>query len=354
MPSPAVLGAPTDTHVHAYVRAAGGTGAAAVDLLEYVNGRQPALDADAKPVMLRTIVAQWAPRVSRMASRFAQLAALGAANCLRQLGRAPDPTTRVYLGTGLGDVAATDALYYAVMPPTSEAPSPARFATSGNNMAAFFVAQHAQLTSRNLTVSQAGLSFECALDLALSDLSAGAAATALVGGVDETTLPREFYTRRFAVAPDQPIGEGSGWLLLDSQRNHEPPVCGAISAVRLLPPPRSDDGTQWIDQVMSVIQNDPAWAHLAHSHEAEDAAPIILVAGCGVETSQLAALAARFTACEHHSYLPYTGRFPTASALGIAALLTRQWPRNRTCLHVNRDASGRTGLVAFELYGRSA
>jgi hypothetical protein len=330
----------------AYVCAAGGTGAGAQDLREYVSGRRAPLSADAAPVALRDSVGAVAPSVSRMASRFAQLAVLGAASCLRPLPRPLHSGTRVYLGTGLGDVAATDALYYCVMPPNSEAPPPARFATSGNNMAAFFVAKHAELTARNLTVSQAELSFEAALDLAVSDLSAGATDAALVGGVDETTVPREFYTRRYAVAPEQFIGEGSGWLLLRSTRAGAlpgPDAIGAISGVRLLPPPRSLNTASWVNQVMAAQPDVGTYA--------EHGLRLTLLAGCGTDGADIAALAARLPESTQHSYLPYTGRFPTAAALGIAGLFLPPESRAQACLHVNRDASGRSALVWFQIFG---
>jgi len=334
-----------DTRAKVYVRAAGGVGASGVDLYARTSGELPFLPTDATPEPLRGIAGVAAPRMSRMASRFAQLAVLGASSCLRRLGRSPNPCTRVYLGTGLGDVAATDALYYCVMPPRSEAPPPARFATSGNNMAAFFVSQYAQLNSRNLTLSHAELSFECALDLALSDLSTGAAEAALVGGADETTLPREFYTRRFPVASDQVIGEGSGWLLLDPAGAAADPVApalGAITGVRLLPSPCSPGAASWAARVMDALDG------LASAHPG-----VTLIAGCSTGATEIAALAARLPSCERYDYLPYSGRFPTASALGVAGLFALQTPRARTCLHVNRDASGRTGLMLIEVYGES-
>jgi hypothetical protein len=344
-----------DTRAKVYVRAAGGVGAGGVDLHAYASGEAASLRADATPEPLRAMAGVAAPRMSRMASRFAQLAVLGASSCLRRLGGPPSPGTRVYLGTGLGDVAATDALYYCVMPPRSEAPPPARFATSGNNMAAFFVSQYAQLNSRNLTVSHAELSFECALDLALSDLSTGATEAALVGGVDETTLPREFYTRRFPVASDQVIGEGSAWLLLEpagAAADPAPDALGAITGVRLLPSPSSPGAASWAAQVMDTLDAlGPAHAYSGHNGLCPTG--VILTAGCGTGVEEIAALAARLPACQQYCYLPYSGRFPTASALGVVSLFALQWPSARTNLHVNRDASGRTGLVMIEVYGGS-
>ena len=166
----------------AYVHAAGGVVATESGIVDADEFEAAPMGVDAEAGPLRALVAKAAPSVSRMASRFGQLAVLGAADCLRRLRGNVDPATRIYLATGLGDVAHTDALYFGVMPPRSEMPPPARFATSGNNMAAFFVAQHAGITARNLTVSQDELSLECALGFALSDLASGAADAAFVGG----------------------------------------------------------------------------------------------------------------------------------------------------------------------------
>ena len=317
--------------------------------------RQP-LAADAKPIPLRKAVAAVAPQVSRMASRFSQLAALGAADCLRRVRRADDgelrselaPDTRIYLATGLGDIAHTDALYFGVMPPKSEMPPPARFATSGNNMAAFFVAQHACLASRNLTVSQAELSFESALELALSDLEAGAMSAALVGSVDETTLPRECYTRRFNVRADQMIGEGSGWLLLDTDRARDGVgALGAIIDARVLPSRGTRDAPRLVDQLGPLIGRIAA---------GPTSGSIVLLAGTGIAIDEALALQreteARVPGIVHEDYLRWTGRFPTAVAVVMAAMLVSgaQQSEKRTCVHVNRDPQGHTGLVAFEIY----
>jgi Beta-ketoacyl synthase, N-terminal domain len=340
-----------------YIRAAGGVVAAASGMVDAARFGEAPLGVDAKPSALRAQVAQVAPQVSRMASRFSQLAVLGAADCLRRLEGGLESTleadTRIYLATGLGDIAHTDALYYGVMPPRSEMPPPARFATSGNNMAAFFVARHAGLTSRNLTLSQAELSLECALELALSDFAAGATRSALLGGVDETTLPREFYTRRFHVGMDQAIGEGSGWLLLDAvpERNGVRAL-GAILGAGVMPSPTSSDSSNPIDQLRRAVRTFAA--------DESPTSRLVVLPGTGIAADEWMVLHRELQAggpgWKCHDYLGWSGRFPTAAAVGIAAMFGPDMEHGReklTCLHVNRDLAGRTGVIALEVYPSS-
>ena len=327
---------------------------AASGMVDAAGFGEAPLCVDAKPVALRARVAQVAPQVSRLASRFSQLAVLGAANCLGRLAGALDSEldadTRIYLATGLGDIAHADDLQHGVMPPRSEMPPPARFATSGNNMAAFFVARHAGLTSRNLTLSQAELSLECALELALSDFAAGAMRSALLGGVDETTLPRELYTRRFHVGMDQVIGEGSGWFLLDAvpERNGVRAL-GAILGVSVMPAPTTPHSWTLMDQVRGASQ--------AFAVDELPASRLVVLPGVGIAADELMTLRheleASDPAWECRDYLGWSGRFPTAAALGIAAMFAPSMEHGReglTCLHLNREPSGRTGVIAFEVY----
>lgn len=330
------------------IRAAGGVAAAARRVSDLQGDPHALLDADAQPIALRALVAEAAPQVSRMASRFSQLAALGAADCLRRLGGPLAAETRVYLATGLGDVAHTDALYYGVMPPQGEMPPPARFATSGNNMAAFFVAQHAGLSSRNLTLACAELSFECALEIALADLAHGATHSALVGGVDETTLPREFYTRRFHVEPHHAIGEGSGWLVLDnSAEGAAGTVLGVLLGAQIVARPKEHGCDAWVDQIREMVESLVAYA--GRSGE------LTLLIGTSVAILErdalLAAVRERWPGSDRLDYLKRTGRFPTAAAAGIAALLRggdQSARPGKLFVHVNRDCAGRTGVIVFE------
>lgn len=286
--------------------------------------------SDAQPVPLRPKFQEVTGQSSRLLSRFIELATIGATLCLSQRRRESAPEMRVCLATGLGDIGRTDALYDQVMPPTSEAASPAQFVASGNNMAAFFVARAAGCTGRCFTVSDAELSFERALMLAVDDLAAGAAMHVLVGGVDETAGSRERYLRRFMLDDDERIGEGSGWLLLGAQPDD---AIGELLGVATLAARPGEARAAWTDRVAAQLADwtiAPVSVHLAP--------------GCRLAPEDSAAISARLRA-ESYDYLRSVGRFPTAAALAAARALEDQV--GGVLVHVNRDTSGRTSLFAL-------
>lgn len=292
---------------------------------------------DAAPAPLKPLLKDRAIRIPRVASRFAELAVLGAHACLQNVRAALPSDTRLYLATGLGDVARTDALYYQVMPPSGEVASPAHFATSGNNMAGFFVAQFAGLRARNLTVCADALSLERALLSARSDLQHGATQSALVGSVEETTVPREFYVRRFALHDDQCIGEASGWFVLNTAADD---AIGELLDARIWPTPA---GT--LDAATMV----PAIADYLRRWTAPDATAILL-AGCRLEATDAHRIAHHAKLATAPDYLSRTGVFPTAVTLAMIEAL--QSASARTCVHVNRDNAGRTGIIVLRVHGK--
>jgi hypothetical protein len=320
--------------VNAYVHAVGGLGPGGRVVGDYSAAGAERLAEDARPVPLRDLGKTLGCRMPRLASRFAELAVIGASCCLRALATPLATETPLYLATGLGDVARTDELYYQVMPPSSEMAAPAQFATSGNNMAAFFVAQQAQLRSRNMTLSLEALSLEQALALALRDLAVGGTASALVGAVDETTVPREFYVRRFALAEHELIGEGSAWCVL---RSEPAGACGEIVGAAVLPPRQIEDENAWAEVVLQAAET----FHLP--------APTLL-SGCRLTTRESAALRQGSGGSAGADYLACTGYFPTAAGLGMASTFYASVSSDRSFLHVNRDQAGRTGLIAWRVY----
>lgn len=293
--------------------------------------------ADAAPIALKSLLKARSIVVPRVASRFAELAALGAHACLQRLHAPLDAATRLYLASGLGDVARTDALYYQVMPPRSEVASPAHFATSGNNMAGFFVAQYAGLRARNLTICADSLSLEQALLRACSDLRHLAAPCAFVGSVDETTVPREFYVRRFALREHEHIGEASGWFVL---RTASEGAIGELLDVRVWP---TRSGALEDASVMQIADR------IIDAVPASSLQNATLLAGCRLASFDARRLAQRAGVTLAPDYLSRTGMFPTAISLAMIDVLNA--PGATTIIHVNRDDAGRTGMVVLRAYG---
>ena len=338
-------------------------------------GAQSHVEGDAAPGPLDAHCIEPAARLPRLASRFARLAVIGAQRCLGQLPTPLPPDCRIYAATGLGEVARTDALYYEVMPPAAQMASPARFATSGNNLAAFFVAQYAGISGRNITISQDTLSFEQALLLAVDDLRHGACRHALVGAIDECTRPRDHQVRRFPLVADQPIGEGSAWFVLGCEREG---AIAEILQVRILAPHASnasavlrtsespertwaagirhmlgEDFADPMPAVRNAIAQDPSCPPAPRSE------PVLtdLLFGCRITVGDRIALENAMPSCRTLEYLSDTGVFPTAGALAIARHLQGAdmtgAEHTRILVHVNRDDLRRTGLIAIGLRQRT-
>lgn len=149
----------------------------------------------------------------RRIDRFIQLALLGSARCVGE--RTLDTGCGVYLGSGFGPIACNVAVQEQMLR-DHELPKPFDFVNTLGVSAGFYVAKNFGLTGQNLCISRPGASLEAVLTAALTDLALGAVSQALVGVVEEVTLPlMEHRLRR-----EQPAGslaaEGSHWLLLEA------------------------------------------------------------------------------------------------------------------------------------------
>jgi hypothetical protein len=306
-----------------YVHAAGGIHAHGRPIESFRCA--PKIQADAHPVALRDLGLALGLALPRLTSRFAQLALVGATHSVIRLAQPLPTTTPLYLATGLGDVARTDALYYQVMPPSSEMASPAQFATSGNNMGAFFVAQHLGLLSTNLTISQEDLSFERALLLAM------------VGAVDETTLPREFYVRRYPLSANATIGEGSAWMYMNRDSSE---AIGEILRVAIFCPPRKFAVPDWAPRIERCLDGICLPQETIH-----------LFPGGRMGEEEMGALLHHLPQCRLLDLRPHTGCFPTAVGVALAATFTEPGSQARVYVHVNRDSTGNTGILAWRTFG---
>jgi len=149
----------------------------------------------------------------RRVDRFIQLALLGSARCAA--GRTLRTGCGVYLGSGYGPLGENIATQEQLIR-DREIPMPFDFINTLGNTAGFHVAKNLALQSPNVFVSRRGASFEAALSAALADLKLGVVAQALVGLVEEVTLPLAEHRRRLGLADGLPLAEGSHWLLLEA------------------------------------------------------------------------------------------------------------------------------------------
>src|SRR6185295_18455675 len=92
----------------------------------------PVLTAD-PDVDLRPIIKRVLGQALRQASHFVELAAIGARQCLDRLARAPDAQMALYLGTALGEVRKTEALFRQVLPPGPGVAAPFDFINATAN-----------------------------------------------------------------------------------------------------------------------------------------------------------------------------------------------------------------------------
>jgi hypothetical protein len=309
---------PKRIYVHAF-SALGPLGAASAAERRAVTADP---DTDLRPIAKRVL-----GQGLRQASHFVELAAIGARLCLERLGRMPPPDTAIYMGTALGEIRRTEALFRQVLPPGPGFAAPFDFINATANMAAFYVARIAGLSARNLTVTQGVMSFEAALRLALDDLRHGAVPAALVGGVDENYFPRAEYLRRYPLRDDEVMGEGSAWLYLDSDPQQ--------ALAELL----------WVRRMEAAADESDAWVQ-AVAQALDDAdEPIALLPGIGVTANERAALAQRLPRAQLRSYLEFCGNYPTAAAFGIATWL--EAGVHGLCVHVNRVGNGETMLAGL-------
>jgi hypothetical protein len=148
----------------------------------------------------------------RRVDRFIELALLGSGRCAA--GRTLAADCGLYLGSGLGTMSSI-ILSQQQLLRDREVPTPFNFINTLGNSAGYYVARNLGLTGQNLFISRRGASLPAALTAAWLDLELGVVRQALVGVVEEATLPLEEHRRRQGLAADTAVAEGSHWLLLE-------------------------------------------------------------------------------------------------------------------------------------------
>ena len=288
------------------------------------------LHGDPPPLELKELVKTVVGVSLRQASHLVELAAIGSQLCIKRLSYPVPENTAVYLGTGLAEVRKNDAVFRQVMPPGPGLASPFDFINAANNMAAFYTAKLGNLRARNLTITQEEFSFEWALHLAAADLRTGEYRQALVGGVDENSLSRVDHLRRIALRDDQPMGEGSGWLVLS--------VAAEQAVGELIEVKHVARDTKLFEALRAALH---AWQ--------QPGEPLTLLLGLRIEPAEIVRLTRTLPNLRIQDYLAFCGCFHSAAAFGIAALFDTPVAPG-LFVHLNRDASGRALLCAVRVF----
>lgn len=164
----------------------------------------PSLDAALQPLCREHF---------RRIDRFIQLALLGSAQCVA--GRHIAPDCGLYLGSGLGPMGNNIDTQQQLIRDRL-IPKPFNFINTLGNSAGYYVAKNLGLSGQNLFISRRRASFAAVLEAAWVDLECGATRQALLGVVEEVTLPLAEHRRRQDLPADIAVAEGSHWLLLEA------------------------------------------------------------------------------------------------------------------------------------------
>ncbi len=148
----------------------------------------------------------------RRVNKFILLSLLGVHRCLHN--KEFDKSIAVFLATENGNLGDTENVLHQMYKENSF-PKPFNFINTMSNTASFYVAQSLKSLGRSITVSSKNVSFERGLELARVDFELGHIREALVGGVDEAVISREYYMKKYhAFYHDVKMVEGSSWIYL--------------------------------------------------------------------------------------------------------------------------------------------
>lgn len=179
----------------------------------------PIADDSSTLPALRERMTELCRKPFRRVDRFIQLALIGSARCADAQVILPD--CGVYLASAHGDIGISQDVIGRVVD-QSGLPKPLSFVNTVSNAASFYVAQNLDLHGRSCFAISQGFEFEAALRLAHFDLEQRRGRQALVGCVDECTLPLAAHRQRLGLPADAALAEGSHWLLLSTDAGPGP------------------------------------------------------------------------------------------------------------------------------------
>jgi hypothetical protein len=271
-------------------------------------------------VDLKQLVAEAIGQPVRRIGRFIQLALVGAGRCAKAANL--DNNAAVYLGSGRGDLEITIEVMQALLR-DGHAPKPLSFINTVSNAACYYIAQNLKLMGRSSFVCNRYFAFETVLQLAALDLRTGAVSAALIGAVDVVVPPLNQHRTRLGLATDAAVADASHWLCLRSTSE------GAIG--RLLAAENfADRGTldTWLQsQTLSAC---------------------LLSGGQFLTNDELQPLAQQASLNDRFEYRNDRAYYDCQSGAAISKFLSDTSLAGRQLLHINRDPSGRYGIMWIE------
>lgn len=149
----------------------------------------------------------------RRIDRFILLALLGSAECAANATLRED--CGLYLSSGVGPVGGNTQVQKQLCR-DHLLPKPFHFVNTLGSAAGHYVAKNLGMCGQNLFISRCGGAFQAALTVAAADLELGIVSQALVGAVEECTLPLDEHRRRQGLSSDLKMAEGSHWILIEA------------------------------------------------------------------------------------------------------------------------------------------
>jgi hypothetical protein len=150
----------------------------------------------------------------RRIDRFILLTLYGSATCAQ--GQTLSPNCGLYVSSGIGPVGNNIVVQQAIFR-EYKLPMPFHFVNTLGSSAGYYAAKNLGLGGQTFFISRRGASLKAALELAETDLKLGILDQALVGVVEECTLPLSEHRSRLGVLAEAPVAEGTHWFLVDGQ-----------------------------------------------------------------------------------------------------------------------------------------
>ncbi|MBN2159539.1 MAG: hypothetical protein JW807_09095 [Spirochaetes bacterium] len=257
----------------------------------------------------------------RRVNKFILLSLLGVHRCIHK--RKFDRSIAVFLATENGNLGDTENVLHQMYRQNSF-PKPFNFINTMSNTASFYVAQSLKSLGRSITVSSKNVSFERSLELAMVDFEMGHIREALVGGVDEAVISREYFVKKYDPSyHDVRLVEGSSWLYLTAEKT------GAIGEITDI-------------QTFTAREEAIQWARTAGCAGPVIAFGILM----GPEEKEIWR-----RECPSDAELDYIGTigfFDTAASIAVSTFFESY--KHACLIHVNRNIQGQYVVLAGKSY----